>query len=57
MHARISLDRKEEAGIKRQEKACRDLAAARNHTVTGTYVDNSILAYSGAPARVPTLVE
>ena len=48
VYARISLDRKEEAGVKRQEKACRDLAAARGYTVTGTYVDNSISAYSGA---------
>ncbi len=48
VYARISLDRKEEAGVKRQEKACRDLAAARGYAVTGVYVDNSISAYSGA---------
>ncbi|WP_115685269.1 recombinase family protein [Corynebacterium senegalense] len=48
IYARISLDRKEEAGVKRQEKACRDLAASRGYVVTDTYIDNSVSAYSGA---------
>lgn len=48
VYARISLYRKEEAGVKRQQKACRDLAAARGYIANCVYVDNSISAYSGA---------
>lgn len=47
IYTRISLDRKEEAGVKRQEKACRELASARGYQVTEVYSDNSVSAYSG----------
>lgn len=48
MYAHISLDRKEEAGVKRQEKACRDLAAARKGALNGLIAKYDKPAYSTA---------
>lgn len=48
IYARISFDRtKEAAGVERQEKECRELAANLGLTVTHVYVDNDISATSG----------
>lgn len=47
IYCRISLDRKEEAGVERQEQMCRRLAAAHGAEIVDVFIDNSISAYSG----------
>lgn len=47
IYARISLDKKEEAGVKRQVHLATKLAEADEATVTATYVDNNVSAFSG----------
>ena len=50
MYVRISDDRTgQRAGVKRQEKDCRDLATDRAWRVSKVYVDNDLSAYSGKP--------
>lgn len=48
IYCRISLDLQDGAGVARQERDCRELAAKHGFTVRRVYVDNSISAYSGA---------
>lgn len=45
IYARISDDRKEQAGVDRQEHLCRQLAQQHGFDVADVYVDNSISAY------------
>jgi DNA invertase Pin-like site-specific DNA recombinase len=45
IYARISLDRKEGAGVGRQVADCRKLAAERGLEVAGEYVDNDLSAF------------
>ncbi|MDK8768945.1 recombinase family protein [Corynebacterium freneyi] len=47
IYCRISLDRHDEAGVERQEEACRRLAAAHDAEIVDVFIDNSISAYSG----------
>lgn len=47
IYTRLSLDRKEGAGLERQEQAARNLAEAHGWEVTHVYVDQSVSAYSG----------
>lgn len=50
IYCRISADRAGEGlGVTRQEALCRDLAVRKGWTVTETYVDNDVSAYSGKP--------
>lgn len=50
LYLRISLDKREGAGVERQEQACRKLVASNpGWEVAGVYVDNSISAYSRRP--------
>jgi site-specific DNA recombinase len=44
IYARISLDRKEGAGVARQLADCRALASERGYEVVGEYVDNDVSA-------------
>lgn len=49
IYVRISLDKNGEgAGVRRQEKECRELAKREGLTVSRIYTDNSVSAYSGA---------
>ena len=60
IYARISLDPSDDqAGVKRQESACRAWAAQRGLEVANVYVDNSISASSGRtrPAFERLLIE
>lgn len=47
IYCRISLDRKEEAGVQRQLHLCTKLAEADEATVVATFTDNNISAFSG----------
>lgn len=47
IYARISLDRKEEAGVKRQVYLATKQAEADEATIIATYVDNNVSAFSG----------
>lgn len=47
IYARISLDKKEEAGVKRQVHLAAKQAEADEATVVATYVDNNVSAFSG----------
>lgn len=51
IYARISLDRKEEAGVERQVHLCQSLADADEAVLIpdGIHVDNNISAFSGSP--------
>lgn len=50
IYLRISLDRQEGAGVKRQEDDCRALVGAQTGwEVAGVYRDNSVSAHSGKP--------
>ncbi len=50
VYVRISDDRNgDELGVRRQEKLCRELAAARGWEVASTYTDNDRSAYRGRP--------
>jgi DNA invertase Pin-like site-specific DNA recombinase len=52
IYARISSDQDGTGlGVRRQVKACRELAAQRGWTVAGEYVDNDVSAYSGKRPR------
>jgi|SRR5699024_11194875 len=47
IYARISLDLKEEAGVKRQVYLATKQAEADEASLVATYVDNNISAFSG----------
>ena len=48
IYVRISSDKTgKAAGVRRQEKECRELAASRRWTVAEVFTDNDISAYSG----------
>ncbi len=47
-YARISLDKRDGAGVERQRASIEDMAAQRGYHLTEVLVDNSISAYSGA---------
>ena len=47
IYARISLDKQEEAGVKRQIHLATKQAEADEAEVVATYVDNNISAFSG----------
>jgi DNA invertase Pin-like site-specific DNA recombinase len=48
LYLRISDDRLgDELGVRRQEKLCRDLAAARGFEVAAVYTDNDVSAFRG----------
>lgn len=47
IYARISLDKKEEAGVKRQIRLATKQAEADEAEVVATYVDNNVSAFSG----------
>ena len=47
IYARISLDKQEEAGVKRQIHLATKHAEADEAKVVATYVDNNISAFSG----------
>lgn len=49
IYARISLDKQEEAGVKRQIHLATKHAEADEAKVVATYVDNNISAFSGDP--------
>ncbi|WP_244659591.1 recombinase family protein [Corynebacterium diphtheriae] len=49
IYARISLDKQEEAGVKRQIHLATKQAEADEAKVVATYVDNNISAFSGDP--------
>ena len=50
LYLRISLDKRDGAGVDRQEQACRKLVASNpGWEVAGVYVDNSVSAYSRRP--------
>ncbi|GIN05594.1 serine recombinase [Planomonospora venezuelensis] len=50
IYVRISKDKAGAGlGVQRQEKDCRSLAKRLSLTVTGTYTDNDLSAYSGKP--------
>lgn len=49
IYARISLDRQEEAGVKRQIHLATKQAEADEAEIVATYVDNNISAFSGDP--------
>lgn len=48
IYARISLDRKDEAGVKRQAHLATKLAEAEEATIVAEYTDNNASAFSGA---------
>lgn len=47
IYARISLDKKEEAGVKRQVHLCTLQAEADEATIVSTLIDNNVSAFSG----------
>ena len=49
IYARISLDKKEEAGVQRQVHLCKKLAEADEAALIpdGEFVDNNVSAFSG----------
>ena len=49
IYARISLDKQEEAGVKRQIHLATKQAEADEAEIVATYVDNNISAFSGDP--------
>jgi len=50
VYCRISDDREgRHLGVDRQERDCRELAAARGWTIAEVYVDNDVSAYTGKP--------
>lgn len=49
IYVRISKDRRNEAGVQRQEKDCRDLAERRGWSVVEVYSDNDREASTGKP--------